>query len=242
MSIKIKHNETPHLKTTKMLCDVPLHDKLSKFPVLSFFNSHSTNMLIGKPKSGKTSLLTSLFMSKPALRGVYHNIITFMPNASSQSMSHNCFDEVPEEHQFNELNVENLEQVRSFLEMEDKNYNNCIIFDDMGAYLKNGDTLKALKEIVMNRRHLRCSIFFLCQTYYSAPREIRKLFSNLIIFRVSKPELLTIFEEQIEWLHKDKSSEISKLVFDKPYSWLFLNTDSQRMFKMWDEIICGDTP
>jgi hypothetical protein len=35
--------------------------------------------------------------------------------------------------------------------------------------------------------------------------------------------------------------EINKLVFDKPYSWLFINVPTQRMFKEFDEIILDDT-
>ena len=31
-----------------------------------------------------------------------------------------------------------------------------------------------------------------------------------------------------------------KLVFNKPYTWLFINMKSQRMFKEWDEIIFDD--
>ncbi len=31
--------------------------------------------------------------------------------------------------------------------------------------------------------------------------------------------------------------DIRKLVYDKPYQYLFINVDSQRLFKGWDEII-----
>ena len=40
--------------------------------------------------------------------------------------------------------------------------------------------------------------------------------------------------------HKNDIYEIIKLVFDKPYNYLFINTDSQRMFKNFDEIIFSD--
>ena len=30
--------------------------------------------------------------------------------------------------------------------------------------------------------------------------------------------------------------EISKLVYDKPHNFLYINTESQRLFKGWDEI------
>ena len=40
--------------------------------------------------------------------------------------------------------------------------------------------------------------------------------------------------------HKNEIEAIIKLVFDKPYNYLFINTDSQRMFKNFDEIIFSD--
>ena len=40
--------------------------------------------------------------------------------------------------------------------------------------------------------------------------------------------------------HKNDIDEIIKLVFDKPYNYLFINTDSQRMFKNFDGIIFSD--
>ena len=40
--------------------------------------------------------------------------------------------------------------------------------------------------------------------------------------------------------HKNDIDAIIKLVFDKPYNYLFINTDSQRMFKNFDEIIFSD--
>jgi hypothetical protein len=39
---------------------------------------------------------------------------------------------------------------------------------------------------------------------------------------------------------KDEMEEISKIVYDKPYEWLFVNTDSQRLFKGWDEILMDE--
>ena len=40
--------------------------------------------------------------------------------------------------------------------------------------------------------------------------------------------------------YKNDIDEIIKLVYDEPYNYLFINTDSQRMFKNFDEIIFSD--
>ena len=199
-------------------------------------NNHATNLFIGRPGSGKTSLLYSFFKSKELFAKVFHNIFLFQPSHSRASMKDKLFDKLPQEQIYDELNYDTLSNVMDIIKNEDKKYNNCIIFDDMTAHLKNNDTFKLFKELVNNRRHLHTSIFFLVQTYHSIPKEIRRLFSNVFVFRVSKNELETIFEELIE-KRKECVLEVSKLVFDKPYNFLYINTESQRLFKNWDELL-----
>ena len=109
----------------------------------------------------------------------------------------------------------------------------------MGAYLRDNKIKQLLKELVMNRRHYHMSIFFLCQTYKSLEPDIRKLFSNIFLFKVSKREMEDIMDEIIEY-HADNIDKIIKLVFDRPYNFLFINTDSQRLFKNFDELIFSD--
>ena len=239
MSITIKVLDKPNLTKCVMNCDKGLHDKLNKYELTQCMNGHATNLLIGKPKSGKTSLLYSLFKSNRLLKKCFHNIYIFQPSASRESMNDKLFSTLPEDQLFEELNYEDLEYVMNTIKQADAYENNCIIFDDMSAFLKNKDTLKLLKELIFNRRHLHTSIFFLVQTWYSVPKEIRKLFSNIFVFRVSKNELNAIFEEVIEQ-KKETVHEIAKLVFDKPFEYLFINTDSQRLFKGFDEIIIAD--
>jgi len=151
-------------------------------------------------------------------------------------MSDKLFDTLPQDQLYEELDFETLNEVIIKCKESDPKENNCILFDDMGAYLKDVEILKLLKEMIMNRRHLHISCFFLSQTYKSVPKEIRKLFSNVFLFRVSKHELEDVFSELIEQ-RKDDVLAISKLVFDKPFQYLFINTDTQRLFKGFDEII-----
>tara|TARA_R110000822_G_scaffold229758_1_gene361893 strand:- start:4817 stop:5539 length:723 start_codon:yes stop_codon:yes gene_type:complete len=233
----IKHKK-PKLKPCVMKCDKPLHKKLDNIgPVIQFLNSHTTNLLIGKPRSGKTSLLFSLFENKDILRKVYHKIYVFQPEPSRASMKNDIFGKLPPDQLFNELNFENLDLVLDEIEAT-PDLNIAIIFDDVGASLKNFDTMNLMKKLIFNRRHLHTSVFFLVQTYYSIPKDIRKLFSNIFVFRVNKNEMKVIFDEIVE----DKElmnivPELSKFIYDKPYNFMFLNTDSQRIFKNFDEII-----
>ena len=230
--LSIKKNEKPQLKVCEMMCDKKLHDKLDKYDLTSFLNNHSTTLFIGRPKSGKTSLLYSFFKSREIFKNTFDKIFLFQPEQSRASMKDKLFDKIPDEQKYNELNLENLNEVENNL----SEYNNVILFDDMTAYLKDGEIKKKLKELVFNRRHKHLSIIFLVQTYLSIEKDIRKLFSNIFVFKCSKKEMEMIFDEVVE-LPKDYILPIMKIVYDKPYQYLFINTDSQRLFKNFDEII-----
>ena len=233
IQMHIKKNKKPALPLCNFSCDSKLDPKLDEFDLTKFMNCHSVNLVIGKPGSGKTNLLFSLFKSKKLFRKVFDKVFLFQPSLSRASMKDKIFDSLPEEQKYDELTLENLQMVDDML---DADGNNCIIMDDMGAYLKDNATRKLLKEMVYNRRHKHLSIFFLVQTWFSIEKDLRKLFSNMFIFRVSKNELTNIFEEVIEQ-KKEIITDLSKLVYDVPYNFLFINTDSGRMFKNFDEII-----
>jgi hypothetical protein len=178
----------------------------------------------------------SLLKSKKLLKNIYDKIFIFQPEASRASMKDKLFDKIPDDQKFNELSLENLEYVSDNLDLEG---NNCIIMDDQGAYLKNHEIKKKMKELMFNRRHLHLSIYFLVQTWFSIEKDIRKLFSNVIVFRVNKNEMETIFSEVVE-SHKDDINEIIKVVYNKPYQYLFINVDSQNMFKNFDQLIFNE--
>ena len=152
-------------------------------------------------------------------------------------MKNDIFGKLPPDQLFNELNFENLDLVMDEIEAT-SDLNIAIIFDDVGASLKNFDTMNLMKKLIFNSRHLHTSVFFLVQTYYSIPKDIRKLFSNIFVFRVNKNELATIFDEIVEDKEMvDIAPQISKLIYDKPHNFMFINTDSQRIFKNFDELI-----
>ena len=233
--ISLKINPKPDLQPCKMICDGGLDKKLEKYDLTKFLNKHSTTLFIGKPGSGKTSLVSSLFQSP--LNKVFHNVFLFQPSASGASMANNIFETIPEEQQFNELNGENLQSVMDTIKEEDKKFNNCIIVDDMTAYLKNNDVKKLLKELIFNRLHLRCSVYFLVQTWFSIEKDIRKLFNNIFLFKSSRAEQEKKIDEVLDESKKELIPKINKIVYDKPYKYLFLDTDSQRLFSGFDEII-----
>ena len=227
----------PNLPPTQMVCDECLHKKLNNYELTKHLNSHSTNLLLGKPKSGKSSLMWSMLRSRKLLNKVYHNVYLFQPSHSRSSIKNDIFKKHDKEKMFDELTFENLYDVVERIKATPKDENNVIIFDDMSAYLKNKDTLQLFKELIFNRRHLRTSIFFLNQTFMSVPKELRRLFSNIFLFKVGANELSNVFNELVEDENiKSLQSVIARRVYDKPYNYLFINTDNQDFYKGFDKI------
>jgi len=238
--IRIKSNDKPTLPKCEMKCDNILHEKLNKYDLMTFLNCHSMNLLIGKPKSGKTSLLHSMFQHKGLLRYCFTKVYLFQPVQSGSSINDSIFDTLPEDQIYNELTYDNLADVHMRIEEDAADgLSSCIIFDDVTAELKNKATLQLLKQLAFNRRHLRLSMYFLVQTWFSCPKEIRRLWTNIFVFKVSKNELSNIWDEIIEH-SSDFMHQVMKLVYNEPYKFLFINTDSQRMFDGWDELILDD--
>ena len=116
--ISVKNNKAPPLPMIHMNCDEPLHSKLDEYELTKFMNCHSTNLFLGKPKSGKSHLLQSLFKSPKIFRKVFHNIYVFRPSTSKLTVKDDIFDKLPEDQEYNELTLETLADVESKLNIE----------------------------------------------------------------------------------------------------------------------------
>lgn len=242
MKYSIVEHKKPTLQIAEMNCDSGLSPHLDNYELTKFLNRHSINLFLGKPGSGKTSLLYSLFKGggkNKILKKVFNNIYLFMPSPSRASLKDNIFDKLPDNKKYDELTYDNLNDVLARIKNSKPNEKNAIIFDDMTAFLKSNETKQLFKELVYNRRHLHTSIFFLCQSWLAIEKDLRKLFSNIFVFKVSKSEMENLFNEVIE-TKKEHMLDIMKIVYDKPHQFLFINTDSGRLFKQFDEIIIDD--
>lgn len=247
MNIEIVEHKHPPLKIPECVCDDELHERLNNYELLKVaFNKQSTaTLIVGKPGQGKTTFIQSLFSTRNGLRGKYSKIYLFCPPRSRDSMLDGALNQLEEERIYDELNYDNLDEVIEMCKMDNDNrlktkYKFMLIFDDMGAYLKNKNTLKLFNELMMNRRHMRISVVFLVQTFYSVSKEMRRLFTNFFIFKVNKRALAEIFDEILEEQNKELINDVSRLVYDKPHSFLYINSDNGRLFKNWDEIVVSE--
>jgi KaiC/GvpD/RAD55 family RecA-like ATPase len=243
-SITVKKNKCINLSVPEFVCDDnPIGEHLNNYDMLKHLNSYSFDVIIGKPGSGKTSLLVGFLTCKgknKIYRKCFNNVLVVMPTVSRNSLKTNIFENHPEEKLYDSLNLESINDIYTKLqEYSAENENTLLILDDVGASLKDNTIQKVLKTIIYNRRHLKCKIVMLIQSYKSSPLDIRKLVTNIFMFKPSKMEFETLFHELFEQ-YKDLTIEIMKLVFTEPHKYLMLNVDSQKIYNGFDEIIINN--
>lgn len=240
MSITIKKNSKPNLPICVMSCDKPLHEKLNKYEMTkTCLNKHHTTAIIGKPGQGKSSLLYSFFKGN-LLKKCYNTVFYIAPASSLKSMQDDIFSKLPDDQIFTELNGEVLDEIIERAKNREDGDKICIIIDDMASQLKNSDVISRIKLLCMNRRHMGLySLFIMSQTWKSVPFEVRRLYSNIFLFKVSPDEMESIFTETLPQ-YKPISNDIQKIVFNKPHEYLVINTESGRLFKKFDELIINE--
>lgn len=234
--IRIKENISPPLKKPSFVVDGKLHDKLDEYEITKLMNRSNFALFLGKAGSGKSTLLISLLQSPSLFKKVYHNIILFCPPNSRASIKNDFWAVLPEEQIYDELNYDNLSEAYALAEENaSQGFKTLIVLDDVQKYLK-GESEKLLLHMVNNRRHAGLSIWLACQTYKSIPMQVRMGLSSLFIFKVNKQEMKNIFDEMVE-VNDDVFKEIVSIAYKEPHQFIFIDTNSQRIFLNWDEIL-----
>jgi KaiC/GvpD/RAD55 family RecA-like ATPase len=239
-AIEIIKNKKLDLNIPEFLCDVPLGSHLEEYDMLNCLNGYKFTALIGKPGSGKTSMLISWLTGsgkKKVFKKVFDNVLLVMPSTSRQSLKKNIFEKHHEDKMFEELDLTTIETIHNrLLKSSEEGEKTLLILDDVGASLKNNSIQTILRKIIYNRRHLKCHIVILLQSFLSCPKEVRKLLNNVIMFKPSKVEFENLMAECFE-IKRDAALDLMNFVYKDPHDALFLNIDNQRMFKDYDEII-----
>jgi hypothetical protein len=245
MSIKIKEYKAPNLKMQRFVVDSCLDERLNSFGgIHELINKSNFILGLGKPGSGKSSLCTGLLgtgVKAGGLKKVFHRVYVFIPPSSRNSMKDDFWNKsIPPNQIYDDLTLESLEEVYDICKSNaEEDMNSLIVLDDVQKNLKQKEVQKLFLNIVNNRRHSRVSIFLLAQNYFSIPKMVRSGLTDLFVFKASKKEMEQIFDECYE-SHKDKFLDILEHCFKKPHDFLYINTNSQRIFSNWDEIIISN--
>jgi hypothetical protein len=241
--MKLIKNVMPKLKMPSFKVDIPLSKYLDDDALLKYMNRSFCCIMVGKPASGKSSLLTGLLSTKTKFYQVFNKIYLFMPESSRNSMRGDPFKTIPDERKFEGVAYNDLTDVyEQMLKTSEKDEFTCLVLDDVQSYLKNGDVIKLLIHIIQNRRHLRCCIFILVQNYKKIPLDIRSSCSDAFLFNVSKEEYKFIHEEIINASKKEFSEILQfyrKAKLENKHSFLYIH-DFDTFFINWDSIVLDD--
>jgi HrpA-like RNA helicase len=230
--------------------DVPFNDRIKPpFENKSFFY-----IIVGKPGSGKTSVLVNMLTNSKIYKKVFTKITLCMPKNSRLSLKEDIFEDLPPEQIFNTIDENVLTKIKANKEEfeQDKEerlesgkkpiqHHQLLILDDVTAYLKHKQNVNILIELATNRRHYNLSIILLVQFLRSIPRPIRFFTTSCIFFKASNNLDTNILREEYINLQKDTFDELLNFVFDNDaHDYLIINKDTNTYYKKMQKIIFTD--
>ena len=243
-------NSHYNLEKINFNVDKVFNDKIKE----PFENSSFFYIIVGRPGSGKTSLLINMLNDKNIYRKVFSQILVCMPKSSRQSLKNNIFDVLPSDQLFDELDESILHKIKANKEIyeEEKEMrqekgkstvcrHQLLILDDITAHLKNRDNEKMLIELATNRRHYNLSIILLVQFLRSIPRPIRFFGTSIIFFKPSNNLDTGILKEEYITLRKDTFDQLMNFVFEDSHDFLIINKNKNTYYKKLQKILFNET-
>jgi hypothetical protein len=240
MNITIRKNPEYHLKIPKFKCDKQLKDNVPT-PYDILVDGYRFVCVVGPPRSGKTSFLISLFSDEHIFKKTFDNVIICVPPHSLNSLepSANPFRRIPDERRF--TNLSSISQIRNLIMFySSEGMDSILVLDDQASYLKDNNIQRDLCDILLNRRHYRCSVILLTQTFRKMPLDIRKVLDVVfVLYKPSKMDMIAMFDELFE-MNKLDCHKIINTVFQKKYDNMMLEVQTQRFWRNQDELVIDD--
>jgi ABC-type dipeptide/oligopeptide/nickel transport system ATPase component len=239
MLISEVKNTLPSIKPVKEIMSIYIDGINPNIPNRNGF----IYALIGSPGSGKSSLLLSLFRSKNYYKNKFNHIYLITPESSFLSVKDHPFEN--HDKVYHDLNSETLENIYNELvdikkDCIDGDYeieHSCVIIDDHASDLKDKELIKSLKQLLIKSRHIGCSFIFTLQAYNLFPLVLRKLLTNVSLFKPkNKIELESVRKELINMNDQD-TQELINYVFDYEYNHLDVDTNTNSLRKNYNLLL-----
>jgi len=194
--------------------------------------------IIGAPGSGKSNLLFStLFKNLNYYRSKFDNLYLITPESSFLSLQKHPFKD--HNKVFHELDKATLEVIfeeileykKQALEDDRAIEHSCIIIDDFADGLKDKDIIMSLKKLLIKSRHINCFFIFTLQAYNLFPLVLRKLITNITLFKPKNNVETESIRAELLNMGRDEFQELTNFIYDEPYNHLDYDTNTMDIRK-----------
>ena len=137
------------------------------------------------------------------------------------------FSSHPQEKIFDELTPDVLNNIHHILQQESAEGNaSLLVLDDVTVALKDRAVETILKKILYNRRHLRCSVWILSQSYTQLPLSCRKILSHGILYKSqNKREYESLFSEIIH-IPKEIAEKLTNYIYKDKHDFMYIDVQN----------------
>ena len=237
MKITEIKNDLPKTKALKEIMEIHIPNIDKNLPS----KNGSIYAIIGAPGSGKSNLLFStLFKNLNYYRSKFDNLYLITPESSFLSLQKHPFKD--HDKVFHELDKPTLEVIfEEILEykkqaIEDDRHieHSCIIIDDFADGLKDKDIIMSLKKLLIKSRHINCFFIFTLQAYNLFPLVLRKLITNITLFKPKNNVETESIRAELLHMGRDEFQELTNFIYDEPYNHLDYDTNTMELRKNYN--------
>jgi hypothetical protein len=181
--------------------------------------------LVGKPASGKSTILVNLVSKGGPYYRKFHKVYIFSPSLLSSNIEDSPFLSLPSDQKYTDL--DDLEDIIQDLQDSNSEERCLMIFDDIQGEIAQKDNVSIFLNMANNRRHIGggVSVILCTQVYNQINLKIRKSISTLFFFTSrNQKEIDSVHREYLSHLSDQELKTILKFCWRDKHDFILINT------------------